>query len=128
MAGARGLGARLSDLAIVPLPSSRRILTATVAAGTYYVRVFAINQSGASPASEEVVITTGPGICDLPSTPTGLDAIAGQGGVRLQWDSWSGHLPSGYLLAAGFASGASDIGTFALPRITTFGTFAPAAT
>ena len=73
----------LSDLAIVPLPSSRRVLTATVAAGTYYVRVVAMNQSGASPPSEEIVVTTGPNICDLPSTPTGFRAVAGQGGVLL---------------------------------------------
>jgi hypothetical protein len=123
-----GSASGLSDLAIVPVPVTRRTLTGTVPAGTYYVRVFALNPSGASPASEEVVVTTGPHICDLPGTPSGLYAVAGQGGVLLHWDPWSGPLPAGYLLGAGFSRGASDIGTFALPRTTGYGSLAPAAT
>jgi hypothetical protein len=84
--------------------------------------------SGASPPSAELVVTTGPNICDIPTVPTGLSAIAGEGGVRLHWDPWAGPLPAGYLLAAGFAPGSSNIGTFTLPRTTSFGSFAPAAT
>ena len=118
----------LSDLAIVPLSSATRILTATVPAGTYYLRVHAISASGAGPPSEELAVTTGPGICDLPLMPTGLTAVAGQGGVILQWDPWSGPLPSGYLIAAGRSAGASDVGTFPLPRSTVLETFAPAGT
>lgn len=123
-----GTAPGLSDLAIVPVPASRRTLTGTVPAATYYVRVFAINQSGASAASEEVAFTTGPDICDLPGTPSGLYAVAGQGGVILYWDEWSGPLPAGYLLSAGLSPGAADIGTFPIPRTTGFGSFAPANT
>jgi hypothetical protein len=114
----------LSDLAIETVPSSTRLLTATVGEGIYYVRVFALNASGASPPSQEIVVTTGPNICDLPSTPTGFQAIAGQGGVILNWDAWTGYLPTGYLLTAGQAPGAADFG-IALPRITGYGAFAP---
>jgi hypothetical protein len=123
-----GSGPGLSDLAIVPMPLSARLLTAAVAAGTYYVRVVAVNASGAGPPSQELVVTTGPNICDVPLMPTGLTATAGQGGVLLQWDEWSGPLPTGYLLSAGRSPGASDVGTFPLARRTGLATFAPAGT
>jgi hypothetical protein len=119
----------LSDLAIVPLPGSARSFTATApVAGTYYIRLIALNQAGASPPSTELAVVLAPGICDLPTTPTGLSAIAGQGGVRLRWDAPPAPFPAGYYLAAGSAPGASDFGVFTLPRSSSLGTFAPAAT
>jgi hypothetical protein len=118
----------LSDLAIKSFSSTTRSFTATAPAGTYYVRVYPFNHAGPSPPSTELTVVTGPGICDLPLTPTGFSALAGQGGVRLQWDPWSGPLPAGYLLAAGSAPGASDVGTFPLPRSTVLTTFAPEGT
>ena len=118
----------LSDLAIVPLPTATRILTATVAAGTYYLRVYAVSASGVGPPSEELAVTTGPNVCDVPLVPTGFTAVAGQGGVILAWDPWGGALPSGYLIAAGRSPGAWDIGTFPVPRSTVLETFAPAGT
>jgi hypothetical protein len=119
----------LSDLAIVTQAGGGlRPLSATVAEGTYYVRIVALNESGASAPSEEIVIRTGPNICNLPSVPTGFGAVARQGGVLLSWNAWSGYLPTGYLLAVGSSAGASDIGTFALPLITVFNAVAPPAT
>ena len=119
----------LSDLAVVMLPGSLRTFTASApAAGTYYIRMVALNGAGASPPSTELAVVTGPGICDLPRTPTGLAALAGQGGVRLRWDSPAAPFPAGYQLAAGSAPGASDVGVFALPPSNSLATFAPAGT
>jgi hypothetical protein len=117
-----------SDLAVVPVQATRQLVSATVGAGTFYARVFAINESGSSPASAEVAITTGPNICNVPSTPTGLNAVLAQGGVRLVWDLWSGYLPAGLVIAAGSAAGASNIGTFAVPRSTAVDAFPPPGT
>jgi hypothetical protein len=119
----------LSDLAVVSLPGSLRTFTASApVAGTYYIRMVALNGAGAGPPSAELAVVTGPGICDLPRTPTGLAAIAGDGGVRLRWDSPAAPFPAGYLLAAGFAPGASDVGVFTLPTRNSLATFAPAGT
>lgn len=114
-----------SDIAVLPLRSSVRSYTVSAPAGTYYVRLVALNASGASPPSNEVTVVTGLGVCDRPLTPTGLNAIAGQGVVRLRWDSWTGPLPSGYRLSAGRNAGTSDVGVFTLPRNTSFTTVAP---
>ena len=47
---------------------------------------------------------------------------------RLEWDPWSAKLPAGYLIAAGTAPGASNVGTFPVPRSAGFTTAAPAGT
>jgi hypothetical protein len=66
----------------VPVASSfARSLVAAVPEGTYYVRLRAVNASGASPPSNEVAVITGPNVCPTPAVPTGLTALAGQGGV-----------------------------------------------
>lgn len=116
----------LSDLARVPLPFTTRTLTVTAPEGRYYVRLYAINHVGPSLPSTELLVMTGPGVCDVPLTPTGFSALAGQGAVHLSWDAWSGPLPTGYLIAAGSSPGASDVGTFPIPRSTVLLTFAPA--
>jgi hypothetical protein len=68
-------------------------VTATVPAGTYYVRVLALNPSGASPPSAELVVTTGPNICDIPTVPTGLSAIAGEGAFGCDPSGFGSQLP-----------------------------------
>lgn len=119
-----GSASGLSDLAIVPVPGGTQLLTATVPEGTYYVRVVARNATGASPPSAEIAFTTGPNICNVPSTPTGFVVRGGRGGVNLSWNPWSGYLPTGFLLVAGTTEATSDFG-IALPRITTFEAPAP---
>lgn len=115
----------LSDLATVPLVSFPRTLVATVPQGTYYLRVIAVNASGASPPSNEVEVITGPGVCTVPNAPTGLSALAGEGGVRLGWNQPTGPLPTGYQLVAGTSPGAADIGVFPLPARNILSTPAP---
>jgi hypothetical protein len=114
-----------SDVATVPLPAFPRTLAATVPEGRYYVRVIAVNASGASPPSNEVEVTTGPGVCTVPDTPTGLRALAGEGGVRLSWSVPTGASATGYQLAVGTAPGAADVGAFPLPSSNVLSTPAP---
>lgn len=115
----------LSDLASVPLAAFPRSLAATVPEGTYYVRVIAVNASGASPPSAEVVVTTGPNVCTLPNMPTGLSALAGELGVRLGWNQPTGAQPTGYQLVAGTSPGAANVGVFPLPPSNFVTTAAP---
>lgn len=116
----------LSDLAVVPLPSDTLRLVATAPAGTYYVRVYAVNEAGVSPPSAELTVVNGPNVCDIPLTPTGFSAVAGIGSVQLAWNPWSGILPGGYLLAV--RTDASNLGTFPIPRASAFSSAAPAGT
>lgn len=121
-----GTTAGASDVAVAPLPAGARSLSTSAPTGTYYVRVVAVNAAGAGPASNEVIVRTGPGECTLPATPTNLRALAGQGGVQIQWDPTPGTFAlSGYTLGAGSAPGATDLGVFSLPRSQFLGTLAP---
>lgn len=116
----------LSDLAVVPLPSDTLRLVATAPAGTYYVRVYAVNEAGVSPPSAELRVVNGPNVCDIPLMPTGFSAVAGTGNVQLAWNPWSGILPGGYLLAV--RTDTSNLGTFPIPRASTFSSAAPPGT
>lgn len=116
----------LSDLAVVTLPAFPRELVATVPAGTYYVRVLAVNASGASLPSAELEVHTGPGVCTVPYAPTELRARAGEGGVRLSWAVATGPSPLAYQLVAGTTSGRANVGVFTLPVVpNVLGTAAP---
>jgi hypothetical protein len=115
----------LSDLARVPIGVFPRTLAATVPEGRYYVRVRALNASGASPPSNEIEVITGPTQCTFPNTPTGLTALAGELGVRLSWAQPTDALPTAYQLAVGTASGSTDVGIFSLPPAAILSTPAP---
>jgi hypothetical protein len=110
-----GSGPGLSNLAIVNLPGNQNAFSANAPPGTYYVRVVAINAFGASPPSNEVVITVTGGGCLVPGTPTGLSATPGAGSVTIRWNApTTGGAPTGYGLIVGSAPGATDLGTYLL--------------
>jgi hypothetical protein len=80
--------------------------------GTYFVRVFASDGTGESPASNEVpiVVTT---LFVPPAAPTDLAAYVNGTSALLTWSAGSGGgAPTSLVLFAGSAPGASDIGTF----------------
>jgi hypothetical protein len=79
--------------------------------GTYYVRVRAVNATGVSAASNEVVAIVGVGGCaTVPDPPSGLTAIVSGSTVTLAWSGPAGGCaPTGYVLEAGSAPGFANL-------------------
>jgi hypothetical protein len=116
----------LSDLAIITVAATPTSFTAVAPPGTYYVRMFALNSSGPSAASNELTILIGGGPCVVPGSPTGLAATVLAGSVTLRWNApLAGGPPTGYLLLAGSTTGATNLGTFAVGPTTTITSPAP---
>jgi glucose/arabinose dehydrogenase/PKD repeat protein len=117
-----GTGPGLANLAVVPLASAPTAFAAAAPAGTYYVRVMAVNAAGVGPPSNEAAVTLGSGVCTVPAVPTGLTATPQAGAVTVRWDApASGAVPTGYRLEAGTFLGAANIAVLALPATTTVG-------
>jgi hypothetical protein len=116
-----GSGPGLSNIAIVAVPASTSTFSAAAPAGTYYVRILVFSASGASAASNEVtVVVGGSGPCAVPGAPTNLVVIPASATVSLRWGApLTGGVPSGYSLLVGSASGAANLGTFAVGLTTT---------
>jgi hypothetical protein len=80
-----------------------------VGAGSYYVRVLALNgASQTSAPSNEVLLTVGPGPCTTPGPPSGLTAAVSVGTVVLTWTGSSGS-PTSYVVEAGSSSGLANL-------------------
>lgn len=79
-----------------------------VGAGTYFVRVYASNDtsSGTSPPSNEVILTVGGG-CILPMAPGNLTASVSGLNVTLNWAAGAG--ATTYVLEAGSSPGRTDV-------------------
>lgn len=108
-----------SNIAIVQLPPSPQSFAASGPPGIYYVRLVGIYASAASAASNELAVTIEGGGCTPPGPPTGLIAISGIGNVTVNWNAPTvGSAPTGYRIEAGTAPGASNVGAFLLPPIT----------
>jgi len=101
-----------ADLANFPTGNSATSFTASgVGAGTYYVRVRAINGSGSSAASNEAILVVGgsSGCSAAPGAPSGLTVVSTSGGtVVLSWGAASGS-PTTYIVEAGSAPGLSNL-------------------
>lgn len=86
-----------------------------VPAGTYFVRVRAVNSLGASVPSNEVqIVVGGPAACPSVAAPTGLLATINGTTVTLSWTAptASACAPTGYIIQAGSTPGASDLANF----------------
>jgi hypothetical protein len=85
-----------------------------VPAGTYYVRIRALDASGASAPSNEVqlvVSTAGGGSC--PSAPRGLNVVSQSGGtVTFGWQAPSTGVPTSYVIQAGSSANGSNLANF----------------
>ena len=85
-----------------------------VGAGTYYIRVIAVNAAGASGPSQDVPLVVGGGSCSgAPGAPTSFLASVSGSTVTFAWQAASG-TPSTYVLLAGTSAGATNAGQFDL--------------
>jgi hypothetical protein len=88
----------------VPLAGNTTTFSASAGAGTYYVRVVAVNADGTSAPSNEVVVTLTSG-CLAPSAPLNLRAIIRGSEAFVFWRRPLAGTPSGYVLQVGAAPG-----------------------
>lgn len=108
------------NIGTIPIGSTQTsAVFASVPAGTYYLRVRAVNASGPGPLSNEVqvVVSNPAGIC--PSAPRGLNVVAQGGGmVTLGWQPPLTGVASSYVVRAGSTPGTAvanvDTGSTAL--------------
>jgi predicted phage tail protein len=77
-----------------------------VQAGSYYVRVRAINALGSSTFSQAATVVVGP--CSTPGTPTNLAYTTADDLVTLTWTAPATGVTQGYWLYAGTAPGQSN--------------------
>lgn len=89
---------------IVPLPGSQTSFSASAGAGTYYVRVVAVNADGTSAPSNEVTVVLTSG-CAAPSAPLNLRAMIKGTELYLFWRQPAVGSVSGYSVQVGNAPG-----------------------
>ena len=114
----------LCDLATISTGTALTAFTANgVGAGTYYLRVRAMNAEWVSAPSDEVSIQVGggsPGGPGAPGAPQGLAAGASGSSVTMSWTAPAiGGYPSSYLIEAGSATGLVDLARIATGNPTT---------
>jgi hypothetical protein len=82
---------------------------------TYYIRAYAIDATGESPASNEITVQV-TSLVSPPASPTGLAATLNGTSVILTWALGAGGgTPAGLILYAGSTPGGSQIGVFPIP-------------
>lgn len=115
-----------SDIAVINAGTATT-LSALAPAGTYYVRVVAVNGFGGSQPSNEVVITVG---CPVaPNAPVNLNGGAVGGVVSLTWaPALSGCAATRYVVHAGSAPGLSDLAIINVGSATSLTASAPPGT
>jgi predicted phage tail protein len=116
-----GSASGLADLANFATGSALTTFTATnVPSGTYYVRVRAVDSSGAGPASNQIVVVVGGAAgCVAPSAPGNLALTTNAAGtVGLLWNAASG--ASTYILEAGSAPGLANLALADVGNTTTY--------
>jgi predicted phage tail protein len=116
----------LSNIAAITVAAAPTVLDVIdVPVGTYFVRLVAINGSGASAASNEVRLDVGGG-CPSPSAPGGLvSTVAPDRTVALTWQVPTAAV-TGVQIEAGSASGSANLAVLPLSgTATSYSTVAP---
>ncbi len=120
------VGTRSGVANIGAMPQLDPTLTTVLPAGEYFVRVITETLGGVSAPSNEVRIVGG-GACPLPAVPLTLSAGVDNRVLTLQWDAANraaaeavdAATPFTYVLEAGLAQGASNLGVHQVGRGTT---------
>jgi hypothetical protein len=118
-----GTAPGLSDLATVAVGQALTFSTTGVAFGRYFVRVRAMNASGASSPSNEVVVTVG--CAGPPGQPTTPVVSGSAPNIVLTWAPGSGPTPESYRVHAGTVPGVYALGTFVAASAGLAATVAP---
>jgi len=109
----------LSDLANFATGSAAtRFMATGVGAGTFFIRVRAVNAAGVGSASNEVrlVVTDASAPCaGAPGAPRGLTAVVTGSTVTLAWTASEG-APTSYVIEAGSSTGSTDLANFDTAR------------
>jgi hypothetical protein len=106
-----GSGPGATDIATLAIGATSRYSVPDVPPGTYYVRLRAIDGSGISSPSNEVLVTVGGGettCSEPPKTPSALRAVVDGTQVNVSWTP-SGCAATSYVLRAGSSDGAADL-------------------
>lgn len=128
-----GTGSGLSNAFDGNVGNTLQVVSNNVPAGTYFIRVSAIDATGEGPASAEVtVVVGGPGGgggggCPLPAAPTGLAASASGSTVTITFQGVAGAGVT-YVLDVGSQPGGSNLGPFQLGGATSLTATAPNGT
>lgn len=108
----------LSDIATVPLSGATTTVSGAVPAGSYFVRVLAVNACGASAPTSDIRVVMGAADA-LPGAPS-APVLTSLGGLpALQWTAPPGSV-TGYVLEVGSDIGLSDLGTATQGPFTNF--------
>lgn len=108
-----GRGEGDTDVTTIDLPADQASLTAPAPPGRYVARVRALAGTATSLPTADVSFAVGPP--DVPGAPLDLTAIMRPPFLHLAWTPPSTGAPLQYLLEAGTAPGASDLGALPLP-------------
>jgi hypothetical protein len=101
--------------------------TATIPNGTYFVAVVARNGFGPGPPSNEVTVQVGPPPCTVaPTAPGPLTFTTAGSTVSLRWGA--SPTAAGYVIEAGSAPGAADVGGFPVGNVPAIAVSAPNGT
>jgi hypothetical protein len=119
-----GTGPGLSDLFNASVGGATSA-SGTLAPGTYFWRVFAVNAAGQSPASTEAQFTVG---CGVPAPPASFVFSVSGNVVTLQWTSSAGSQPQQYIVEAGSGPLRTDIIVAPVGTQTSVVTAAPSGT
>jgi len=110
-----GSGSGRSDIANFSTGTAATSLTVfNVPAGTYFVRIYAVNSGGSSILSNEVqLVVAGGASCASVGPPVGLSASVTGSTVALTWTAPTvGCAPTTYIVQAGSTSGLSNLANF----------------
>jgi predicted phage tail protein len=125
-----GTAPGLSNAANTVIGPTTSFFTSGVPAGTYYVRVRAIDATGESaPSNEAVVVVGGGGCAAAPAAPTALPAIVIGSTVTLSWTPPAvGCAPTQYSVHAGSAPGLANLAVVNAGGALAFSATAPSGT
>jgi 5-hydroxyisourate hydrolase-like protein (transthyretin family) len=113
-------GAPGATFITLPVPGTGTSFSVpNVPPGAFYVRLRALNGTAAGPASNEVRLVVGAGGVGLPDAPTSLVAFMSGSLLTMTWSpALGGGPPSGFIVEAGSASGASNIASLPVTAAT----------